>query len=207
MKRTKEEAARTRQLVMNAAIEVFARKGFAHTTLAEVAKAAGMTRGAIYWHFNNKFQLLSAIVEKFDREFEERIISIFNQDTPPLTRIKKVLMEILSVITRENHFRVSEEIMVFKSSKNGEYRELYELHLKNVQRYRSLMIKTINEGLHSGDIDSRFNAETIVVALTSFISGIKSSWLDDVLSMSNSGFQLTDKIEDLADLFIGGFKV
>jgi TetR/AcrR family acrAB operon transcriptional repressor len=51
---TKEEALETRNRIIDAAEEVMFARGVAQTSLADVADAAGVTRGAIYWHFKNK---------------------------------------------------------------------------------------------------------------------------------------------------------
>src|ERR1700712_1304134 len=54
VRRTKEEAAETRNSILDAAERVFFEKGVSRTTLADIALEAGVTRGAIYWHFANK---------------------------------------------------------------------------------------------------------------------------------------------------------
>ena len=60
-RRTKEEAAVTRELLLDAAERVFRERGVAGSTLAEVAAAAGVTRGAVYWHFHDKADLYAAM--------------------------------------------------------------------------------------------------------------------------------------------------
>ncbi len=57
MRKTKEEAAETRQALLRAALAVFSRQGYAATRLEDVAHEAGVTRGAIYWHFKSKADL------------------------------------------------------------------------------------------------------------------------------------------------------
>src|SRR5512141_3188468 len=64
MKRTKEEAAVTRATVLKAALAVFSRKGYAATTLDDVAVAAKVTRGAIYWHFKSKADLYNTLTSE-----------------------------------------------------------------------------------------------------------------------------------------------
>lgn len=53
VRRTKEEAQETRQQILEAAEKAFHARGVARTTLADIAKLAGVTRGAIYWHFQD----------------------------------------------------------------------------------------------------------------------------------------------------------
>jgi AcrR family transcriptional regulator len=61
-RKCKEDAARTYQLLLDAAEQVFSQKGYATATFQEIADHAGLTRGAIYWHFNDKPQLLEAVL-------------------------------------------------------------------------------------------------------------------------------------------------
>ncbi|MCW5296927.1 TetR family transcriptional regulator [Herbaspirillum lusitanum] len=61
---TKEEALETRSRILDAAEQVFYERGVSHTSLADVAKAADVTRGAIYWHFKNKSDLFDAMCER-----------------------------------------------------------------------------------------------------------------------------------------------
>ena len=61
MRRTKEEAARTREAIVEAALGCFDRRGIAHTTLDEIAAAAGVTQGAVYHHFSGKAEILRTI--------------------------------------------------------------------------------------------------------------------------------------------------
>ena len=56
MRRTKAEAEQTREDILNAAIDMFYKDGVSKTTLNGIATHAGVTRGAIYWHFKNKME-------------------------------------------------------------------------------------------------------------------------------------------------------
>lgn len=60
-KKTKVDALKTRQHLIETAIVQFALRGVANTTLNDIADAADVTRGAIYWHFENKTQLFNEI--------------------------------------------------------------------------------------------------------------------------------------------------
>ncbi|HEY8331957.1 MAG TPA: TetR family transcriptional regulator, partial [Pseudomonas sp.] len=64
MRRTKEEAEQTRRALLAAAEQLFLEQGVAHTTLEQIARAAGVTRGALYWHFENKAHLFQAMLEQ-----------------------------------------------------------------------------------------------------------------------------------------------
>ncbi|MDD5586164.1 MAG: TetR family transcriptional regulator [Alphaproteobacteria bacterium] len=63
-RRTKNEAEQTRNAILDAAEQVFFKHGVVRTSLQEVAGAAGVTRGAVYWHFRNKIELVRAMAER-----------------------------------------------------------------------------------------------------------------------------------------------
>ncbi len=63
-RKKKEEAQQTRQQLIEAAIGQFATRGVANTTLTDIADAANVTRGAIYWHFTSKSEIFNAIWEQ-----------------------------------------------------------------------------------------------------------------------------------------------
>jgi len=63
-RRTKEEAAETRQQILDTALDVFSRKGYSRTTFVDIAAPIGLTKGAVYWHFKSKTDLLVALIEE-----------------------------------------------------------------------------------------------------------------------------------------------
>src|SRR5688500_12124271 len=62
-RRKKEDALETRHRILDTAARVFLKKGTARTSLDDIAAAAGVTRGAIYWHFKNKIDLFDAMAQ------------------------------------------------------------------------------------------------------------------------------------------------
>ena len=63
MKRTKKEALETRANILESALDILSVKNFANTSVTEISKRAGLTKGAFYWHFRNKSDLLLQLVE------------------------------------------------------------------------------------------------------------------------------------------------
>ena len=76
MRRTKAEAEKTREAIITASIEVFLERGVTRATLDEIARAAGVTRGAIYWHFRDKLEIFLALERRANlpnKELGERL--------------------------------------------------------------------------------------------------------------------------------------
>lgn len=63
-RKTKEEALETRNRILEAAVEVFLEKGVSQAGLEVIAEKAGVTRGAVYWHFKNKADIFEALQDR-----------------------------------------------------------------------------------------------------------------------------------------------
>ena len=89
-RKTKAEAAATREALLDAAEEVFFAKGVARTSLEQIARHAGLTRGAVYWHFKNKGDLFMALVEQVRMPFQSLMEEVNKADTEisPLESIR-----------------------------------------------------------------------------------------------------------------------
>ena len=91
MKRTKEEAEQTKKKLLEIALSTLVKEGFENVTLENVAAKAGVTRGAIYWHFNNKEDLLDYIIKTKDVESLEIMNEISKSGAPPMEKIHKLI--------------------------------------------------------------------------------------------------------------------
>ena len=94
-KKTHEESLKTRQAILDSALRLFSRRGFERTSLSDIAKYAGVTRGAIYWHFEDKGHILvdlcdSIAQENHLKEKMERAASPDEDD--PLERLREWLL-------------------------------------------------------------------------------------------------------------------
>jgi len=76
-RKSKEDAEKTRKRILASALSLFVKKGYEHTTFNDVAARLKMTKGAVYWHFKSKEELLVELVkmafERFQRQIEERM--------------------------------------------------------------------------------------------------------------------------------------
>ena len=61
-RRTKEDAEKTRELILEAALKVFSEKGYSKTTFVDIANEIDLSKGAVYWHFKTKADLLAAVI-------------------------------------------------------------------------------------------------------------------------------------------------
>lgn len=65
VRKCKEDAEKTRQAILESALDIFSEKGYAKTTFDEIAAHAGFTKGAVYWYFKNKADLVAALITEY----------------------------------------------------------------------------------------------------------------------------------------------
>jgi TetR/AcrR family transcriptional repressor of mexAB-oprM operon len=102
MRRTKEDAEKTRIAILEAAETLFLEKGVAHTSLEHIARHAGVTRGAVYWHFANKADLFNAMLSQVrlpPEQLAERMRGCPEHD--PLQTLRGVCIEAIENLARE----------------------------------------------------------------------------------------------------------
>ena len=101
VRRTKAEAAVTREQLLDAAERVFRDRGVASTTLGEVAAAAGVTRGAVYWHFRDKADLLGAMCERATLPLDAIFEQAADGGADPLDALRSTAVAALTQLARD----------------------------------------------------------------------------------------------------------
>lgn len=83
-----ERSTATRRRILDAARELFATRGWAPTSVDEVVRAAGVTKGALYHHFRDKTDLLRAVYEEQEQRSIEGLLEIGTQHPDPLDALR-----------------------------------------------------------------------------------------------------------------------
>lgn len=94
-RKTKAEAAATREALLDAAEDMFMEHGVARTSLEQIARHAGMTRGAVYWHFKNKGDIFRAMLERVRMPFQDLVdeIEALEHDVSSLEAIRLACLQ------------------------------------------------------------------------------------------------------------------
>lgn len=155
MKRTKEEAKETLKSILKCAVELFIENGYENTSLDSIAEKAGVTKGAIYWHFKDKSNILDKIIDQYDRDAIEYIPKLMDSDVSPLMKIKFLTYAYIPDFREEvktaNLFRLKSEISNhYRKRKSQPYAKSFienlELLLSNAKKKGEIK-KEINESV------------------------------------------------------------
>ncbi|ACX88982.1 multidrug efflux transporter transcriptional repressor AcrR [Pectobacterium parmentieri] len=197
-RKTKEQAQETRQHIQDTALRVFSEHGVSATSLSDIAIAAGVTRGAIYWHFKNKAEIFDEIwaqAESKISEFEIEYQTKFPDN--PLRVMRELLIYMLRLTVNDTQWRSIMEICFHKCEFVGEMLQSYnarkELYLSCYVDIEENLIKCIRMGMLPTDIYPRRAA----IALRAYFSGVMENWL-----FMPESFDLDQDAPALVDAFI-----
>ena len=105
-RRTKDEAEKTRDALLDAAEDIFYAQGVSRTSLEQIAAKAGVTRGAVYWHFKDKLALCEAMAQRVFLPYEDMLEKLAAQDsTAPLKELEKACLHSLAMMARDKRRR------------------------------------------------------------------------------------------------------
>jgi AcrR family transcriptional regulator len=151
---------------MAAAIDCFAHHGYQGASIDRIARAAGVTKGALYYHFRDKEDLLFQAVKDRIGEFEKHVLAEVSPDEDALTSLQRVLDACFVTATASNHRRFIITLMVEALDTNPRLSETFRLELRNM---RGFLEDVLRRGQAAGtmrqDIDASVAARLIVATI------------------------------------------
>lgn len=177
-RRTREEALATRQQILGAAETCFHERGLSRTSMADIAQAANISRGAIYWHFQNKDEIFQSLLENRSLLLDELESATRNPGTEdPLRHLHLLLTRLFQLSARDVHFRRLNEILLFRCEYTDEPGGLGQfmpaLVLKNQELIRQALTNAVNRAQLPANLDVPAAART----LHACVSGLIREWL------------------------------
>ena len=199
-RRTKEEAQETRSRILDAAERVFYDKGVANSCLEDIAGAAEVTRGAIYWHFKDKGELFDAMMQRVVLPAEEMLERAeAGGDPDPLQLLRRATIEVLVRTAQDPRMQRVFEIAYHKCEYVGDAVGVRARHIASQKD----CLRTIEVGfracVESGRLPASVNPKVAAVGAMSLVSGLIANWVLDT-----SSFPLKRHAETLVDVYFRG---
>ena len=203
MRRTKEDAQQTRSALLDAAEQLFAVKGVSRTSLQDVAQAAGLTRGAVYWHFKDKADLFNAMMDRAVFPMEEAIGGLSSHpDEDPLAQVRQVLLGALRLIENDERTRRVLDVATRKAEFVEELSAARDRHLQVHLNCRQHIESAIQTAQRKGLVRTSPDARAVAVGLTALISGLIELWM-----LEPSLFPLVRSGEQSIDTYLAGLRL
>jgi len=202
-RKTKEEALATRNRIIDTAEHVFYRKGVSRTSLAEIATAAGVTRGAIYWHFKNKSDLFTAMFERVKLPLDELIAaSLDTRETDPLERLSDFIVHCLRDTTQDPQRRRILEILFHKCEFTEDMGEVMLRHQLTVREGRTHIEGGLRNAVLKGQLPANLDTRRAAALLHSSVTGMLGDWLftPDCIDLAADAERIVDAWFDMLHL-------
>lgn len=161
---------------MDIAIDCFARFGYQATTIDRIAKAAGLTKGAVYYHFKDKEELLFEAVKNRVGQFERRVTTQIGSIPDATSALRGVTEVCLEHATKSNHRRLIVTLMVEALDTNArlsaQFREM-------MHRFRAFLRGIIEVGQRQGVFRADVNAITAAGVYAGAVMGAEIQYYQD----------------------------
>ena len=201
MRRTKDEAAVTRATLLKTALTVFSAKGYSAATLDDVAKAAKMTRGAIYWHFKSKADLYNTLVEEISARGAAVVQQAIAEGGSLIEILRRVFVRQCALIEEDKEARAVMELALFKTGLDPELQAGRKNQLEAGNALIEGVAAAMQQGVAQGVLRKDIDPADMARAFIAFENGAIQVWL-----ASPQSFSLKTSAESFADILIDGLQ-
>lgn len=178
-RRTKDEAEKTRNNIMDAAEQVFYEQGVARTSLEQVAFAAKVTRGAVYWHFRDKIELLDAIMKRVFLPQEDILEKLTaSHSDMPLHDLKNACSEALRNMGRDKRRKRVISIMMLRCEYVEEMDPILKRRRECKDRMLARTLKMMEQAKKLGHLSPEWTPQNAALAIQAMMTGLITSSLE-----------------------------
>jgi AcrR family transcriptional regulator len=164
-------AENTRDKILDAALNVFAAKGYHDSRMDEIVDASGASKGSIYFHFPNKERLFLALVDQFANLLERRVREAIAQEQEGMARVRVALVAIVETFGR---YRRPAKLLLIQAVGLGSPFEQKRQEIND--RFARLIGSYLQEAVAAGEID-RIDVEVVSYAWMGAINAVVIHWV------------------------------
>ncbi len=178
MRRTKADAAETREAILIAAEKMFLKHGVHQSSLIEIASQAGVTRGAIYFHFHDKLDIFRAIIGQARFPQEEIMLQAANLDHPnPLHVLEQSILAALELFVSDERQQIIFTIIHQQHGHGGEMTPILERIKEARDNVLSLFTKLLEVAERRGELSTQWTAKSAAPILMAIVGGLLGDWI------------------------------
>lgn len=201
-RRTKEDALETREQLLDAAERVFRARGVGHTSLAEVADDAGVTRGAIYWHFKDKADLFEALVERAELPIDAALEAMGASPlTDPLAAVRELALVAIRNLACNPRTQAVFDVVFLRCEYTEELEAVGKRHLTERSQCIGKCVAAMEQAIALGQLPPDTDARIAAHGLYAFVGGIMRDWVQ-----SPRSYDLESAGPAFIDLYLAGLK-
>lgn len=179
-RRTRDQALATRNTILDTAERVFSERGVSHTSLADIAAAAGVTRGAIYWHFKNKADLFDAMMGRVALPMEQMAARAGDDALEdPLAYVRACALNVLERVVSDEQCRRVFEICCHKCEYVNEMAQMRDRHIEGRNRCLGHIESGLRNAAQKGLLAPGVSPRHAAAGLHALVDGLIMNWILD----------------------------
>jgi TetR/AcrR family transcriptional regulator, acrAB operon repressor len=201
-RRTKAAAAVTREQLLDAAERVFRERGVAGSTLAEVAAQAGMTRGAVYWHFRDKSDLYAAMCERATLPLQTMVERAgVSSHADPMAALRELALTALARLAGDARAQAVFDVMFHKTERATGLEAVAERERRERGRCLLQVERVLAQAVEKRQLPADTDTALATRALYAYIEGVMDQWVLDP-----GAFDLAAAAPALVDTMLAGLR-
>jgi len=171
-RKTKEEAAATREGILDAALACFHEHGVAGTSLATIGERAGYSRGAVYWHFKNKTEVLEAMINRERVPFINRLRHAYAPErSTPIADLRSAMLISVAEIAHDQRLRDMMEIML-RNDLSAESLAMQKLQRDSIDEEMEIFRRVLLRAQELGQLREGVSIDTLARILHACLVGV-----------------------------------
>ena len=176
-RKTKEAAATTREELLDAAELCFLEQGVSRSTLDQIASRAGYTKGAVYWHFKNKYEVLEAVMDRIELPLYPDLEKLAADTEWPLQALRIFYKDAFEQLSRDIHARNAIEITQLRCEMVEETRPIFARMQKTAGSIFDRQLETFKRAQRLEHLRDGLNAENCARTMHFIIQGALRDWV------------------------------
>ncbi|MGA7616370.1 MAG: TetR/AcrR family transcriptional regulator [Thermoanaerobaculia bacterium] len=185
-----------RERILRAAIDVFARSGYASAKVANIAKTAGVADGTIYLYFQGKEDLLITIFREQSRGFLETLSHELQGVEDPREQLRIAIRVHLESFARDRALAI-----VFQVELRHSRKFVSQLSHEEVAEYISVIRRILEDGQKRGAFRKDWHPQVVAKCVFGMLDEMVTSWI-----LSEKGFELLEQVEPLTSFALRGIE-
>lgn len=177
-RKSKELTRNTYEALLDAAVEIFSHKGYSNSTFHEIAERAGLTRGAIYWHFTGKIELLDAALQR-DQLPWAHLPVIFTplQRVPSVVELCATLAQGFYEVVSNSRLQKVTHILLHCSGPEIAHTQAYLQFAAVLNRVNAYVVAVLSAQYHEADGAPHPDIQVAAASIKALVVGSLYSWL------------------------------
>jgi TetR/AcrR family acrAB operon transcriptional repressor len=200
VKKTREDALATRDSLLIAALQVFRERGVAHTRLSDVAQRAGVTRGAIYWHFKDKAELFQAVCERGTMPVEALLAEASESpQRDPIATVRQLALMALTQLARHADTQAMFDVIFHKCEFTDELAAVVAKNEADRAACLSRVQRLFEQAVACGQLPATTDTFLATQGLHAYMVGLMHEWVQNP-----KGYDLEACAAPLIDCYLSG---